>query len=440
MKFVFEDLHALRNLIACPDQNSSGIHRCHVSPIADTVIRWSRNRQYFRNFKLPEVSVHEFSQDMEVTNYIIALGVGHSPGIWCGPDSKNNGADPRETSRKHLFSYINPRYLEDLRNNKAWLLLDQSHEGYHTEWLYDWFYTSCRDYGISPKRIVYVTGDLNAHEKNTEYVRNHKVPSIFVLGNPHFETLTEEVKSNFSGLIHVPTFQDHIDYKTVHVDKIKIYNALQKRPRPHRVHLFNELYNRDLIQHGIVSMNFFERSAADNYLTDGLLESDYNRYRDILPVLPPGDDSPDDFASGDSSMYPHKLNEQILLDTWVTVVSESSYIENTCFLSEKTFKTIACSHPFIIYGNKGSLQALRELGYQTFSPFIDESYDNLEAWPRLEAILNALRKIQVIPSGERIHWFSELRSRVEHNTKTLSDYGMKKLRDRFIKMLQYMEN
>lgn len=32
-------------------------------------------------------------------------------------------------------------------------------------------------------------------------------------------------------------------------------------------------------------------------------------------------------------------------------------------------------HPFIVYGSPFTLKSLRELGFKTFSPFIDESYD-----------------------------------------------------------------
>ena len=33
------------------------------------------------------------------------------------------------------------------------------------------------------------------------------------------------------------------------------------------------------------------------------------------------------------------------------------------------------NHPFIVYGNVGTLKELKRMGFRTFSPFIDESYD-----------------------------------------------------------------
>ena len=46
--------------------------------------------------------------------------------------------------------------------------------------------------------------------------------------------------------------------------------------------------------------------------------------------------------------------------------------------TEKTVKGLAASVPFIVFGNGGTLTALKDLGFQTFSPWIDESYDEIE--------------------------------------------------------------
>jgi len=45
-------------------------------------------------------------------------------------------------------------------------------------------------------------------------------------------------------------------------------------------------------------------------------------------------------------------------------------------LSEKTFKPIVFKHPFILVAPAYTLKILKEIGYKTFSPWIDESYDN----------------------------------------------------------------
>jgi hypothetical protein len=56
----------------------------------------------------------------------------------------------------------------------------------------------------------------------------------------------------------------------------------------------------------------------------------------------------------DDNIYINRFPEQVVKDTFFTVVSEAHCgdSDETMFLSEKTFKVIACNHPFIIMGNK----------------------------------------------------------------------------------------
>ena len=117
--------------------------------------------------------------------------------------------------------------------------------------------------------------------------------------------------------------------------------------------------------------------------------------------------------------YIVRFNDQTVLDSWVSVVSEASFgdEENTCFLSEKTFKSIACNHPFIVLGNRGSLSYLRDMGYKTFSSFFDESYDNLPTWERMDGIVNTIKQITAIE--DKLSWFKSMQEIVEHNYETL---------------------
>ena len=61
-------------------------------------------------------------------------------------------------------------------------------------------------------------------------------------------------------------------------------------------------------------------------------------------------------------------------ETFVSIVSETRYF-NSLFFSEKTFKPIYCLQPFIIINANGSLEHLKNLGFQTFNKWWDESYD-----------------------------------------------------------------
>ena len=73
----------------------------------------------------------------------------------------------------------------------------------------------------------------------------------------------------------------------------------------------------------------------------------------------------------------HKLvNHDFYQNAYFNFVVETHFDNDTIFLTEKTFKPILNLQPFIIAGNPGSLQALKELGYKTFEDVIRETYDD----------------------------------------------------------------
>jgi fructosamine-3-kinase len=62
-------------------------------------------------------------------------------------------------------------------------------------------------------------------------------------------------------------------------------------------------------------------------------------------------------------------------------------------LSEKTFKPLVFFQPFLVHCNRYGLQTLRDLGFQTFGNWWDESYDELVNHQRFEAMLRVVLEI-----------------------------------------------
>jgi hypothetical protein len=77
--------------------------------------------------------------------------------------------------------------------------------------------------------------------------------------------------------------------------------------------------------------------------------------------------------------------------------------------------------PFIIVGSKHTLKYLRQLGYQTFDGFIDESYDDCNDDTRFAAIIKSLEKIKQI--DDKISWFKSMKDILEHNHRVFLSIG-----------------
>ena len=66
------------------------------------------------------------------------------------------------------------------------------------------------------------------------------------------------------------------------------------------------------------------------------------------------------------------------IDTYFSLITETVFDIPYSFRTEKTWKPIVMGHPWIAVANSGFYRDMRDLGFQTYSHLIDESFDNIE--------------------------------------------------------------
>jgi hypothetical protein len=107
----------------------------------------------------------------------------------------------------------------------------------------------------------------------------------------------------------------------------------------------------------------------------------------------------------------------IYSNTWFSVAAESVCQGSIFFMAEKISKPMFARRPFVVFGIRGFLQQLRALGYQTFDPVIDESYDlidnDLERW---QAAFDQMVRLM---DSDPADVCSRLQGVVEHNRQRL---------------------
>jgi hypothetical protein len=169
--------------------------------------------------------------------------------------------------------------------------------------------------------------------------------------------------------------------------------------RPHRGAIISMLSAMNLLDKGIVSYNsktnsgmssndsyeFLHRFLSYNAELKELLESSENNIKKLDKIII-------DIHEGNYLQFScsdvFDTDKELYENTYFSLVTETSipmkpfsyrFDVNTDtgrILSEKIFKPIALRHPFIVVSNPKTLELLRSLGYKTFSPLIDESYDD----------------------------------------------------------------
>ena len=117
-------------------------------------------------------------------------------------------------------------------------------------------------------------------------------------------------------------------------------------------------------------------------------------------------------------------NHKPYLDTYFSIVTETAFLHPTGYVSEKSWKPIAFFHPFILVGSPGSLKFIREYGFKTFSPFIDESYDDVKTpVKRFKLIEKEIVRLGKMSKQEIHDWYWSMEDILTHNFKLFNEYG-----------------
>ena len=113
-------------------------------------------------------------------------------------------------------------------------------------------------------------------------------------------------------------------------------------------------------------------------------------------------------------------------DSLVSFTSESLLEEN--FITEKTFKSITHSHPFIIVGNEKITHRLRLAGYKTFEKLFDLDY--VSTVSEADLLLRNIKKMPIETLKHKIkeecfddivHNYKHFYNRKVHFNKILDD-------------------
>jgi hypothetical protein len=177
--------------------------------------------------------------------------------------------------------------------------------------------------------------------------------------------------------------------------------------RRHRLELFAELVDRELVGNNFVS--FPDRCPYENKTVAELcVEYDIPLASVDLPLK--------------IDQGSHYENDSHRIDMWALadqsllhVVTETLYSGRRSHLTEKTFKPIVLQQPFVLVSCQGSLEYLRRYGFQTFGEFWNEDYDYYDDATRIMRIGKLLNDLNDLSAKEKINLQKHLAPIVEHN-------------------------
>ena len=304
-----------------------------------------------------------------------------------------------------LTTLINKDVLEDIKNDKAILCISFIQEGdYHKDFYKD-INKFCDDTSISINNIVFLTN------------------------NPKIEK-TENIFNVSYYLNHMTaTYQNHQlrynNIKALNYEEIRphYFLSFNRNPKLHRMVLGSLLLKNNLLDKGMVSMGYDVDGIGkqDNYTPTAFnwrtpiyseekikeldLHHHMNKLKSMCPLLIDDDiteeEIKDDHSAGWINIKPTTYNK-----AYFSIIPGNSFDTPWLHPDEKFWKPLGQLHPFIWLGPTGGIQHLKDKGFKSFSPFIDESYDTEEdCEKRMMMIVNEITRLCSMSKKEIHDWY-----------------------------------
>jgi hypothetical protein len=368
LNFVFElytetPVRGRANLTACVDRIAGNDHSGDWPRFSETAV-------------LPylvdaEIDFSESNLNHSFDRYVYATSTYNGPHTWAGWPGNAQGF-------RSLFDYIPQMVLQDLRQGRAVLLIDQLMEGYSDDRLYVFFHAELQRLALPTRCLIYASGNAREAQRYAAWhAQQDLTDPIVMLSLPHLEFVTRGFFSQQPQL----SWRDYAHHATEHARSPLLYNCQNRANRYHRNVMFMHLWHSDLLDQGLISCEKLD--WAWRLVNDGWQYQQVDAAKAHLPRII-------DFTD-------FNTNPAMEVTRWIYQNSRISVITETLgddepdqlFVTEKPFKSIYALHPFMVLAQRGHLAQLRDWGYATFADFWDESYDQLSSIHKRAAAITA---------------------------------------------------
>ena len=201
---------------------------------------------------------------------------------------------------------------------------------------------------------------------------------------------------------HDPT----LDFRMSHIKKdFLIYNRAWAGTREYRLYLAEQLTNQQLLDFVQICFNPIDEQHYTQYVfkNKNLQITNFTLEQHLQPTSA-GAVASADYVSKDYA------------NTAIEVVLETLFDDTRWHLTEKTLRPIACGKPFILAATPGSLQYLRDYGFETFAELIDESYDTIaDSKNRLDVITAEMKRISALDINAKQVLYTKLHEIAQRN-------------------------
>ena len=124
----------------------------------------------------------------------------------------------------------------------------------------------------------------------------------------------------------------------------------------------------------------------------------------------------------------NEKTDKAYLETYFNIITETCFIETDSreqldyYLNERNILPINAFQPFIVLNGNNHMKELKKLGFKTFHPYIDETYDSIENTAvRFYLITKEIKKLCNMSKQEIHDWYWGMEDIYKHNYNHLHE-------------------
>jgi hypothetical protein len=350
---------------------------------------------------------------------IYFIDVRGDPNWWAGV-LKDPG-----TPQTHILNCLPKNIIDLVKQKQIRLVINADREGgpmISRDWdCFQTTYTAMVELGLPDNSVLILQGNKKIESQYSKWLENKNCKKLYdMMYSNHFCNIF--VDSN------MPT-SPVIEHAMLNKNS-KDYNSLNRVYRSHRgAHLYR-LVKDCILDSGIVSGNEIQ-------LKDKNTESLVGDYSDISLYFPK-------FVDGDwsNTNAANQYNIDIYKNSLLSVITETIFLDDVAFITEKIFKPITMGHPIILFASQGTLRCLAEMGFKIDWCGIDPSYNDIkDNLKRFVATQKVLTDWVSLDRKAKIKRLEKSIDTIEHNFNLIrkSDFYADAIREAVIRTEKYYE-
>lgn len=349
-----------------------------------------------------------------------------------GALEKLTGEDEKY-SKFCFLKHIKKDTLEKLQNSKGKLVVFALEESKIVIQSLIFLHKKLKQYNILPSQLILLTGtNWSVYEEYIKACDMWLEPERINVVNTNSQMYLKGQD------LLMGEFSNNIVRKGDFLKKEKRkhqFLCFNSRIRPARYVMLAMLYHNNLIENNLVSFDLsnedlsaglgpggkVHKPTVSEIIGNTKLLHKYISYQDELLKMSP---STIDYKDLTKVIGPGCENKEPYLNSYFSLVTETVFNEETWCISEKIWRPIIHYHPFILQGSPFTLRQIKDLGFKTFSPYINESYDEEKnVKKRMEKLTEEIVRLCSM-SREKMHdWYYSMEEILVYNRNNLQKYG-----------------